>query len=70
MLDILNSVIITITSVITFLVHQIETLLSFLLHIPQYIVFVTTTVGFLPSLILPFAVASITIWVCLFLLGR
>ena len=70
MLDILNTVLTTITSIVGFLIHTIETLLAFILHIPQYVLFITDVVGFIPAIFLPFAVASISIWVMRFLINR
>lgn len=70
MLNILNSVLTTITSMVGFLIHTIETLLSFFLHIPQYVLFITDVVAFIPAIFVPFAVASISIWVMRFLINR
>lgn len=70
MLDILNTVLTTITSMVGFLVHTIETLLSFILHIPQFVLFITDVIAFIPTIFIPFAVASVSIWVMRFLINR
>ena len=70
MLDILNTVLTTITSLVGFVVHTITTLLSFIAHIPGYVIFLIDVVGFIPAIFLPFAVASVYIWVMRFLINR
>lgn len=70
MLDILNTVLTTITSMVGFITHTITTLLSFIAHIPMYVLFITDVIGFIPAIFIPFAVASISIWVMRFLINR
>ena len=70
MISLLQSIVDTVVSLVAFLLHSIESLLNLLLHIPSYVSFLTVSLGYLPSLVLPFALASVSIYVVFLVLGR
>lgn len=70
MITLLQSIVDTVVSLVAFLLHSIESLLNLLLHIPSYVSFLTVSLGYLPSLVLPFALASVSIYVVFLVLGR
>lgn len=70
MLSVLNSILTTIISVVMFVVHSIESLISLLVRIPTLIGIMVTSVGFMPSIIMPIALVTISISVVLFVVGR
>lgn len=70
MIGLLNSIITTITSLLNFLIMSVTSLVNLIIHIPTYISFLTTSIGFLPSIILPFAIATIMLYSVKFIIGR
>lgn len=70
MLNILSQIVNTIIALVSFFIHTIESFINLLLHLPSYITFLTQSIGFLPALLIPFAVASISIYVVLMIVGR
>lgn len=70
MIDILRSIVEVITTVITFFIHSIESLVSFFLNVPTYTAFLINSVNLLPSVVIPFAIASISLYVMLLVIGR
>lgn len=70
MLDALTSIIGAIQSAIQFLFNTINSMVDFISNIPQYVNFLTTSFTLIPSVILPFAVASVTTYVVLLLIDR
>ena len=70
MLNLISQFVDTITAIITFVIHAIQSLLQFLTMIPTYISFIISSVNVLPSVVIPFVIASIWVTVYLFILGR
>lgn len=70
MLSILESLIHTITALINFFIHAIQSLINLFIKIPTYVNFLVTSINVLPIIIIPFAMAAISIYVVLFILGR
>lgn len=70
MLSILESLIHTITALINFVIHAIQSLINLFIKIPTYVNFLVTSINVLPIIIIPFAMAAISIYVVLFILGR
>lgn len=58
------------TSVSQFATNMILGLFNLLNHIPTYISFLSVSIGLLPAMLIPFAIASISIYGVLFLLNR
>lgn len=69
MLQILNSILITIDNLIIFIYHSFVSIINLLTHLPDYINFMTTSVNVLPSVVIPFAIASISIGVVMFVVS-
>lgn len=64
--DLFNAVI----GAISFLIHTITSMVSFVAHIPAYISFTTSAINVLPAMLIPFAVAGISAYVVLFIINR
>ena len=70
MIDLLKSIIVTITSVINFLAHAIKSLWYFIKHIPQMITFLSSSLTVLPTVLIPFALATISVYAVFFILNK
>lgn len=70
MLKILSEIANSIIAVFQFLVNTITSLLDFFVHIPSYLGFITQSISLLPSILIPFAIASIAIYIFLFTVGK
>lgn len=70
MIGVLNSILDIITSLISFVINTITSLIVLIGHIPTFVSFATSSAAFLPTMVLPFVLASVSIYVVLFILGR
>lgn len=70
MIQLLQSIVEVVTSVVSFVIHSITSLFNLLSHIPQYVSFMATSINVLPSVIIPFALASVSVYVVFLVLGR
>lgn len=70
MLAILRSILETIVALVSFVNHTFTSLITLIAHIPQYTAFLVSSINVLPAVIIPFAIASITLGAVLFILGR
>lgn len=70
MLNLLRSIIEFITAIVSFIIHAIGSLLNFITLIPTYVSFLITSINVLPSVFIPFMIATITLSVVLFVLNR
>ena len=70
MIGVLNSILDLITSLIAFVINTITSLIVLIGHIPTFVTFATSSAAYLPTMVLPFVLASISIYVVLFILGR
>lgn len=70
MIEIFNSILDFIVAIGNFLLNTILSLFSFIRSIPQYIDFLSTTIGVLPAWLLPFMVAGISLTVIAMLIRR
>lgn len=70
MISILQSFVQTVSALIMFVINSISSLLRLIVHIPEYVAFLTTSINVLPAIIIPFALASISLGAVLFILGR
>lgn len=70
MLDILNQIATTFVSMVQFVINTIESFVNLISKIPQYTAFMVQAIGLLPAIMIPFAIASISIYVVLMILGR
>lgn len=70
MLAFLNSIVESITTVFSLILHFIGSFLTFFNQLPRSIAFLTTAIGLLPSVLIVFATAAVSVYVLLFILGR
>lgn len=70
MISLLRSIVDSITAVFRFLWHSITSLFNLIAHIPTYVDFLLTSIGFLPEIIIPFAIATVSIYVVFLFLNR
>lgn len=70
MLNILSQIADTISALITFLINTITSFVSFISYIPTYLTFITQSIALMPSILIPFATACISIYFLLFMVGR
>lgn len=70
MLDVLNSLLNTVTSIIQFVVNSVTSLVNLLIKIPTYTTFLISSINVLPSIFIPFAIACVSLYVVLFMVGR
>lgn len=70
MIELLKSIVSVITTVITFFIHSIESLISLFVNIPTYTAFLVNSINVLPSIVIPFAIASVSLYVILMVVGR
>lgn len=70
MIDLLSSIVETIGSLISFVINSISSFVSLLTHIPTYVTWLSGVFGYLPSILLPFLVASLSLFVVYLVLGR
>lgn len=71
MLDILMSLLSTVSALIKLVIETVTSLLLFITKIPTFTAYLTTLIGYvIPTSILPFITLSISIYLVLFLLGR
>lgn len=68
--DILKSIADVIVSLLQFAINIFTSLFNLFASIPRYLTFVTASLNTLPAIILPFALASISIYVIYLVLGR
>lgn len=70
MLNLLKSIVDTIRFVLDFAIHTIQSLLYFLIKIPSYVAFFAQSFDILPAVIIPFAIASMYIYILYFIMAR
>lgn len=70
MLDILSSFGTIIVSVVTFFVNTLISLVDLISRLHTFIEFTFTSINLLPSVVVPFSVAAISLCVVLFITGR
>lgn len=70
MLNLLSSIGNIIVSLIQLVISTINSFVNLIVNIPTYITFLTSSIGFLPDIVIPFALATVALWVVLFMIGR
>lgn len=70
MIGILNSFLDIITSFVGFVINTFTSIIVLIGHIPTFVSFATSSAAYLPTMVLPFVLASVSIYVVLFILGR
>lgn len=70
MLDLFSSVANTLVSLVGFIANSVTSLIDLLARIPTYIAYLTSAIGFTPTLVQPFLLASISIYVVFLIIDR
>lgn len=70
MIELLRTLIETVTTVITFLMNTINSLIQLVMNIPKYSVVVINSLNILPSYVIPFAIAFISLVTVQYILNR
>ena len=70
MLNLLSSLINTVISLVNFFVNSIQSLIDLITRFPTYISYITSAIGFTPTLIQPFLLASLSIYIIFFIIDR
>lgn len=71
MLDMLMSLLSTVSALVKFVIDSVSSLILFIGKIPTFTAYLVTLIGYvIPTAILPFITVSISIYLVLFLLGR
>lgn len=70
MIEGLRSLLDIIGSLLEFIGHSITSLFDLISNIPTYTVFLINSINVLPSVIIPFAIASVSLYVVFLITGR
>lgn len=70
MLTMLKSIVGLIVSLVEFIVNSFVSLITFITNIPTYFNFISVLLSVLPSIILPFAVAGVSLTIVAMLIRR
>lgn len=70
MLNLLQSFIDILTTLVNFVINTITSFLILLTNLPSYTSFIINSINVLPNILIPFATISISLYVILFILGR
>ena len=70
MLNILRSFLDIVINLVNFVINTVTSLINFIVNIPNYVNVLTAAIGYMPSLLIPFAIASVSLYVVLFLIDR
>ena len=70
MLSLLSSFINTVISLVNFVVNSIQSIIDLITKFPTYISYITSGIGFTPTLIQPFLLASLSIYIIFFIIDR
>lgn len=70
MIGLLESIVNTLLSIINFFINTITSLIDLLTRIPTYVTFLSEGIAFTPSMIQPFLIASISIYIIFLIIDR
>ena len=70
MLNALESILSLFANIGQLIINIFTSLLNFLLNIPNYVNVLSTAIAFLPAVLVPFALASVSVYVVLFVIDR
>lgn len=65
-----SQLILSVVSLIKFIIHAVTSLVQFIANLPRFITFATTSLGVLPTVLIPFALAGVSIYFVLRLINR
>lgn len=70
MFSILSAIANTIVTLVTFIISALNSFIQLIINIPDYFQFLVNSINLLPTVVIPFAILSVTIYIVLFILGR
>lgn len=70
MITLFTSIVDFIISIFSLIVHTIESFLNLILRLPTYLSFISVSISHLPTIIIPYAIASISVYVVFLILRR
>lgn len=70
MIELLRTIVETVTTLITFLFNSINSLIQLILHIPTYTTVIINSLNVLPPFVLPFMIAFISLVGVQYILNR
>lgn len=70
MITLLQNLVTTVTAIVMYVIHAIQSLINLVLKLPTYIAFITTSINLLPAVVIPFCMAAVTIYYVLFIIDR
>lgn len=70
MLDFFTSLIDTASALVDFLFNTATALFDFVTHIPVYTVFLIQSVNVMPTVLIPFMIVCISVYIVLFMINR
>lgn len=70
MFSILSAIANTIVTLVTFIISALNSFIQLIINIPDYFQFLVNSINLLPTIIIPFAILSVSIYIVLFILGR
>lgn len=70
MISLLQSIVNTIISLVSFFINTIMSLIDLLSRIPTYVTFLTEGISFTPSMVQPFLIASISVYIIFLIIDR
>lgn len=70
MLNVLRSFLDIVINLVNLVINIVESLINLISNIPNYLNVVTGAIGWLPNALMPFALASVSLYIVLFLLNR
>lgn len=70
MFDLLKGLVNIVTTLSSLVLNIITSLYNFITKIPLYSEFIISSVNLLPTIIIPFAIFGISIYIILFIIGR
>lgn len=70
MIDLIQSIVDVLTSIVNFVWNTLVSFITLLGHIPTYVDFLVSTFSHLPTAVMPFCIASVSVYVLFVVLGR
>ena len=70
MFSLLSALVNTVVTLVTFVISALNSFIQLIINLPDYFQFLVNSINLLPTVVIPFALLSVTIYIVLFMLGR
>lgn len=70
MINLLQSIVDAISALFQLIINAISSIVLIISYIPTYLTFLTSSIAYLPAVIIPFCLVTISLWIIYFVLGR